>query len=93
MAADEMMKLYDKIPVRSVILVLPGNANLIIRDYASKTDAKRDAFPVKTWKGSVADSGNPFKGLSSTEDRAEVIDFRFDVNRNAYVFRISTAEE
>lgn len=87
------MKLYDKIPVRSVIWTLPGNPNLIVRDYATKSDAKRDAFPVKTWKGTLNDSSSPFKGLSFDEERSEVIDFRFDVNRNAYVFRICTAEE
>lgn len=87
------MELIDRIPVRSLIWVLPGNPNLIVRDYASRADAKRDAFPVKTWKGTLSESSNPYKGLTFDENHAGVIDFRFDINRNAYVFRISTAEE
>ena len=88
-----MKRIYERIPLKSVLYLIPGNPEIVVRDYATKEDAERDRFPVKTWKGKISESGSPFGGLSYQEDAAELIGMKFDPYRNAYVFSISTATD
>ena len=88
-----MKRIYERIPLKSVLYLIPGNPQIVVRDYATKEDAERDRFPVKTWQGKISESGSPFGGLSYREDAAEIINFKFDPYRNVYVFGISTATD
>ena len=88
-----MKRIYERIPLKSVLYLIPGNPEIIVRDYATQSDAERDAFPVKTWKDKISEAGSPFGGLSYQEDAAELIRMKFDPYRNVYVFNISTATD
>lgn len=88
-----MKKIYERIPLKSVLYLIPDNPEIVVRDYATHADAERESFPVKTWKGRLSESGSPFGGLSYQEDAAELIQMKFDAYRNVYVFSISTATD
>ena len=88
-----MKRIYERIPLKSVLYLIPGNSEIIVRDYATHADAERDRFPVKTWKGKMSEAFSPFGGLSYKEDAAELLSMKFDPYRNVYVFSISTATD
>lgn len=88
-----MKRIYERIPLKSVLYLIPGNSEIVVRDYATHADAEHERFPVKTWKGIVADAFSPFGGLSYRETAAELFSMKFDPYRNVYVFSISTATD
>ena len=80
----------DKIALRSVLWTLEGNPEIVVRDYASREDAIRDRFPVKTWHGKASETASPFNGLSYDEDHAEIISMTVNKYSGAFIFKIST---
>ena len=88
-----MKKIYDKIPLRSVLWTLEGNPEIVVRDYESREDAIRDRPPVKTWHGKASESASPFGGLSYAQDHAPIISMHVNKYSGAFVFKISTKGE
>lgn len=88
-----MKKIYDKIPLRSVLWTLEGNPEIVVRDYESRDDAIRDRPPAKVWHGKASETASPFNGLSYNEDHAPIISMHVNKYSGAFVFKISTKGE
>lgn len=88
-----MKKIYDKIPLRSVLWTLEGNPDIVVRDYETREDAIRDRPPAKVWHGKASETASPFNGLSYNEDHAPIISMHVDAFTRAIIFKISTKGE
>ena len=88
-----MKRIYERIPLRSVLWTLEGNPEIVVRDYETRDDAIRDRPPVKVWRGKASETASPFNGLSYDENHAPVIGMHVDAFTRAIIFKISTKGE
>lgn len=86
-----MKRIYNDIPLRSVLFTIPGYTHIRIYDFKSSDVRYNDsAVPVWSWEGLVKDS----YGLDGLPLRVEVAKvYRIDIEGKEIIFRISTESE
>lgn len=85
-----MKKLYNKVPLQSVLYFIPGNTRIIIEDYLRVSVIWDNAKPETTWEGLAANAHNlPYKYTYAAVWGMKIS----PENPNTLVFRISTEFE
>lgn len=85
-----MKKLYNKVPLQSVLYFIPGTTRIVIEDYLRASVIWDNAKPVYTWEGLAANSHN----LPNKYTYAAVCGMEISPeNPNTLVFRVSTEFE
>lgn len=85
-----MKRIYNDIPLQSILFLVPGTTKIIVEDYTKFSPWEMDYAPVYTWEGKAYDAHKiPDKYLRA---KAQGVELSPD-DPGTIVFKVSTEFE